>query len=71
MDDNSKKRNNNKKKEFVSFVENKLISNLMKHFTLKVRNEISTQRINKEIEGNYDDDDISVKQKHKVVKIDI
>ena len=43
----------------------------MKHFTLKVRNEISTQRINKEIEGNYDDDDISVKQKHKVVKIDI
>ena len=71
LDDNSKKRNNNKKKEFVSFVENKLISNLMKHFTLKVRNEISTQRINKEIEGNYDDDDISVKQKHKVVKIDI
>ena len=42
----------------------------MKHFTGKVRNEIGTQRINKEIDGNYDED-AYFKQKHKVVKIDI
>ena len=69
-DENNKKRKIKKRKEFVSFVENKLINNLMKHFTTKVKNQISTQRINKEIDGNYDDD-ISIKDKHKVVKIDI
>ena len=42
----------------------------MKHFTGKVKNEISTQLINREIDGNHDDDFI-VKEKHKVVKIDI
>ena len=66
----NRKRFKSNKKEFVSFVENKLINNLMKHFTGKVRNEIGTQRINKEFDGKYDDD-INIKEKHKVVKIDI
>ena len=51
-------------------MDSKLINSLMKHFTRKVRNEISTQRINKEIDGKYDDD-YYFKQKHHVVKIDI
>ena len=34
----------------------------------KVKNEITTQKINKEIDGNYDDDD-GIKAKHKVIKI--
>ena len=72
-DDNSntfRKRHKSTKKEFVSFVESKLINSLMKHFIGKVRNEIGTHRINKEIDGNYDED-AYFKQKHKVVKIDI
>ena len=64
------KRNKSNKKEFKSFIDSKLINSLMKHFTGKVRNEISTQRINKEIDGKYDDD-VYFKQKHHVVKIDI
>ena len=72
-DDNSntfRKRHKSTKKVFVSFVESKLINSLMKHFIGKVRNEIGTHRINKEIDGNYDED-AYFKQKHKVVKIDI
>ena len=66
----NKTRNKSNKKEFKSFMDSKLINSLMKHFTAKVRNEISTQRINKEIDGKYDDD-YYFKQKHHVVKIDI
>ena len=65
-----KKRIKNNRKEFVSFVESKLVNSLMKHLTGKARNEIGTQRINKEFDGNYDDD-VNIKEKHKVVKIDI
>ena len=65
-----KKRLTNNKRKFVSFVESKFINSLMKHFTGKVRNEIGTQRINKEIDGNYDED-VDLKPKRKVVKIDI
>ena len=57
-------------KRFNSFVESKLITGLMKHFTKDVKNEITTQRINKEIDGNYDEDE-KVKEKHKVVKINL
>ena len=42
----------------------------MKHFTKDVKNQITTQRINKEIDGNYDEDE-KVKEKHKVVKINL
>ena len=42
----------------------------MKHFTEKVRNEITTHKINKEIDGRYTDDDFNM-EKHKVVKINI
>ena len=66
----NKKRNKSHKKQFVSFVESKYINSLMKHFTGKVRNEIDTQRVNKEIDGNYDGDEY-IRQKRKVVKIDI
>ena len=66
----NKKRIKNNRKEFVSFVESKLVNSLMKHLTGKARNEIGTQRINKEFDGNYDDD-VNIKEKHKVVKIDI
>ena len=65
-----KKRLTYNKRKFVSFVESKVINSLMKHFTGKVRNEIGTQRINKEIDGNYDED-VDLKPKRKVVKIDI
>ena len=69
-DNENKKRNKSHKRKFISFIDSKLINNLMKHFTGKVKNEISTQLINREIDGNHDDDFI-VKEKHKVVKIDI
>ena len=67
----SKKRNKSHKKQFISFVDSKYINGLMKHFTGKVRNEIDTQRINKEIDGNYGDDDEFIRTKRRVVKIDI
>lgn len=65
--DELKRRENNEKRH-ISFLDSKLISGLMKHFTKKVKNEITTQKINKEIDGNYDDDD-GIKAKHKVIKI--
>jgi hypothetical protein len=65
-----KKRDNSEDKKFVSFLDSKLIDRLMKHFTKKVRNEITTQKINKEIDGRYTDDDYTM-EKHKVVKINI
>ena len=68
--DEKKRRYKSNKKDFISFMDSKLINSLMKHFTGKVRNEISTERINKEIDGKYDDD-VYFKQKHQVVKIDI
>lgn len=64
------KKQNTVEKKFNSFVESKLISGLMKHFTKDVKNQITTQRINKEIDGNYDEDE-QVKEKHKVVKINL
>ena len=68
--DEKRRRYKSNKKDFISFMDSKLINSLMKHFTGKVRNEISTERINKEIDGKYDDD-VYFKQKHQVVKIDI
>ena len=68
--DEKRRRYKSNKKDFISFMDSKLINSLMKHFTGKVRNEISTERINKEIDGEYDDD-VYFKQKHQVVKIDI
>ena len=68
--DEKRRRYKSNKKDFISFMDSKLINSLMKHFTGKVRNEISTERINKEIDGKYDDD-AYFKQKHQVVKIDI
>ena len=65
--DEIKRRENNEKRN-ISFLDSKLITGLMKHFTKKVKNEITTQKINKEIDGNYDDDD-GIKGKHKVIKI--
>ena len=71
-DDNAKKKRiKNRKRKFVSFVEYKFINSLMRHLNGKVRNEIGTQLINKEIDGNYDDDDANLKPQRKVVKIDI
>ena len=61
----------NKKKVFNSFVEYKLINGLMKHLTKDARNQITTLKINKEIDGNYDDDEEEVNKKHKVVRINI
>jgi len=48
-DNENKKRNKSHKRKFISFIDSKLINNLMKHFTGKVKNEISTQLINREI----------------------
>ena len=58
------------KNRFTSFIESKLINGLMKHFTKEVKNEINTQKINKEIDGNYDDGE-EIRTKHRVVKINI
>ena len=60
-----------KKKVFNSFVESKLINGLMKHLTKEARNQITTQKINKEIDGNYDDAEEEIKKKRKVVRINI
>jgi hypothetical protein len=65
-----RKRDNSEDKKFESFIDSKLIDKLMKHFTKKVRNEITTHKINKEIDGRYVDDDY-IMEKHKVVKINI
>ena len=43
----------------------------MKHLTKDAKNQITTLKINKEINGNYDDDEEGMKRKHKVVKINI
>ena len=67
--DEIKRRENNEKRN-ISFLDSKLITGLMKHFTKKVKNEITTQKINKEIDGRYVDDDY-IMEKHKVVKINI
>jgi len=65
-----KRRDNSEDKKFVSFIDSKLIDGLMKHFTKKVRNEITTHRINNEIDGRYTDEDY-IMEKHRVVKINI
>ena len=65
-----RRRDNSEDKKFVSFIDSKLIDGLMKHFTKKVRNEITTHKINKEIDGRYTDEDYMM-EKHKVVKINI
>ena len=65
-----KKRDNSEEKKFVSFIDSKYIDGLMKHFTKKVRNEITTHRINTEIDGRCTDDDY-IMEKHRIVKINI
>ena len=70
-DDDSDKKDNKKNKVFNSFVESKLINGIMKHLTKEAKNQITTQKINYEINGNYDDDDENVKKKHKVVRINL
>ena len=58
------------RKGFNSFLDSKLINGLMKHLTKDVKNQITTEKINKEIDGDYEDDE-EVRKKHKVVKINI
>jgi hypothetical protein len=65
------KKDNNMKRKFNSVMESKLIDGLMKYFTKDVKNQVTTQRINKQIDGNYDEEDEEIKQKHKVVTIDL
>ena len=66
------KRNKYKnKRRFNSFVESKFINGLMKHLTKDAKNQITTEKINNEIDGDYNDDDEEVRKKHKVVKINI
>jgi hypothetical protein len=65
-----KKRDNSEDKKFVSFIDSKLIDGLMKHFTKEVKNEITTHKINKEIDGHYNGDD-GIEEKRQVVKINI
>jgi len=65
-----KKRENSEDKKFVSFIDSKLIDGLMKHFTKEVKNEITTHKINKEIDGHYNGDD-GIQEKRQVVKINI
>lgn len=70
-DEDIKKREySGEKNRFVSFIDTKLIKKLMKHFTKDVKNEITTQKINNEIDGYYDDGE-ELKNKHIVVKINI
>lgn len=65
-----KRKNIIDKNKFNSFVELKLINGLMKHLTKEAKNQITTHKINKEIDGDYEDDE-EVRKKHKVVKINI
>ena len=48
----------------------KLIDGLMKYFTKEVKNEITTHKINKEIDGHYNGDD-GIQEKRQVIKINI
>ena len=66
------KRNKYKnKKRIDSFIESKYINGLMKYLTKDAKNQITTEKINYEIDGGCGDDDEEVRKKHKVVKIDI
>ena len=65
------KRDSNIKRKFNSVLESKLIDGLMKYFTKEVKNQVTTQKINKQIDGNYDEEDEEIKKKHKVVAIDL
>ena len=70
-EDEDFKKDKNMKRKFNSVMESKLIDGLMKYFTKNVKNQVTTQRINKQIDGNYDEEDEEIKQKHKVVTIDL
>ena len=59
------------KKKFNSLIDSKLINGLMKHLTKDARNQTTTEKINKEIDGSFEDDEYEDKNKHKVVKINI
>ena len=59
------------KKKFNSLIDSKLINGLMKHLTKDARNQITTEKINKEIDGSFEDDEYEDKNRHKVVKINI
>ena len=58
------------KKIFNSFVESKLINGLMNHLTKEAKNDITTHRINKEINGNYNDEE-EIRKKHEVIRINL
>ena len=70
-DDNVKRSKIKNKKRINSFVQSKLINGLMKHLTKDAKNQITTEKINMEIDGNYDEDEEDTLKKHKVVKINI
>ena len=59
-----------KRKIFNSCVDSKLVDGLLKHLTKKAKNEITTYKINKEIEGDYNDE-IEIKKKHEVIRINL
>ena len=64
-----KKRDNSEDKKLYLF-DYKLIDGLMKYFTKEVKNEITTHKINKEIDGHYNGDD-GIQEKRQVIKINI
>ena len=70
-DDNVKRSKIKNKKKINSFIQSKLINGLMKHLTKEAKNQITTEKINMEIDGNYDEDEEDSLKKHKVVKINI
>ena len=70
-DDNTKRSKIKNKKRINSFVNSKLINGLMKHLTKDAKNQITTEKINLEIDGNYNEDEEDTLKKHKVVKINI
>ena len=69
-EDIKRKENSFEKNRFVSFIDSKLINGLMKHFRKEVKNEITTQKINREIDGYYEDGE-DIKDSRKVIRINI
>ena len=69
-DEEGTKKDNNFRKKFTSVVESKMINGLMNYFNKDVKSQVTTYKINKEMDGNYNDDDEEIKGKQKVVKID-
>ena len=68
-DEGKLRKHNFYKNKFHSIIDSKLITKLLKHCKKEQRQQITTQRINKEIDGDIGDEGEEIVKKHKVIKL--